>query len=479
MTGKIKHLVCLMMENRSFDHMLGFMATPQYPVDGLTGAEFCRDSTGEPVKVSDDAAVAGDFTPDPGHHYPDVNMQIFGNYQGSPAGPLMQGFVKAYEQHTHSVPKSHRIMRCYDPADPHKIPAIVKLAKEYANCDRWFSSAPGPTLPNRAFLHAATSIGRVDMNPIWRNMSKTVYELLDENGVTSTIYYSDWTVAMTFKNFASNQSKWFATFDDFLEDCEHGRLPSYSLIEPRYNDCDGGGNCGACDQHPDHDIRAGDRLIWNVYDALRNGPGWENTLLAVIYDEHGGLYDHVTPPATVNPDGKIATNVSENIQTTPPIPSFDFTRLGVRVPGILISPWIERSTIDHTVYDHTSVIATARKLFLGDQWQDKFLTERDRRANTFDHLLTRTEPRDDAPELDTAFDDVDPVPPLVSLDKPLTVHQQALVEQAFDMEQHLPAERRKSGITSIGQIKTERDASNYIRLVVEEVMGPRKRVAGQ
>jgi phospholipase C len=376
-------------------------------------------------------------------------------------------------------------MKCYDPEDARKIPALVTLAKQYANCDRWFSSVPGPTLPNRAFLHAATSIGRVDMNPIWRNVTNTVYELLDANNVTSTIYVTDFSVALTFKNFANKQSKWFATYDDFLYDCKHGTLPAYSVVEPRYNDCEAGsGHCGACDQHPDHDIREGDRLIWNVYDAIRQNTAlWESTLLVVMYDEHGGTYDHVVPPSTVNPDGKIATDVSDNIITNPPIPPFDFTRLGLRVPALIISLWIEPGTIDHTVYDHTSVIATAHKLFLGDQWQNKFLTERDRNAATFDHLLTRSTPRTDMPErpepeTSFGFDEVAEIPPLNCLDKELTRHQKDLVDQAFDMEQDLPLERR-SGITSTEHIQTERQASEYIRLVAAEILGPRQRVAGQ
>jgi phospholipase C len=501
--SKIKHVVCLMMENRSFDHMFGFMMSPDYKIDGLTGNETNPDSQGVPVKVSDDAAISGGFTPDPGHHFPDVtmqifsdfqtgpesvqcgacpaavNMQVFGNFDGVQSGAPMQGFVKAYELHTHDRLKSHAIMKCFDPS---RIPSITTLAKQYAICDRWFSSVPGPTLPNRAYMHAATSIGRVDMNPLWRDMSTTIYELLDQFNVSAKIYYHDWTVAMTFKSFANKQSKWFGLYDDFERACRKGTLPAYSFIEPRYYDSDQGANgvYEANDQHPDHNMTQGDQLIQDVYNAIRSNPAtWESTLFVINYDEHGGTYDHVVPPETVNPDGKIAPDPGEHVAKIPP---FDFKRLGIRVPAVIISPYIEAGTIDHTVYDHTSVLATTRKLFLGDTWADHFLTERDRHANTFEHLLTRTVARTDMPEFPEpntsfGFDDTGITEIGNNLDKPLSVHQRDLVEQAFQLEQELPPERR-SGLMTPNQILTERQASEYLKRVTTEFVGGRVAEAG-
>ena len=194
---------------------------------------------------------------------------------------------------------------------------------------------------------------------------------------------------------------------------------------------------------------------------------WESTLLVITYDEHGGLYDHVTPPATVNPDGKIAKDTGENV--APDIPPFDFTRLGIRVPAVIVSPFIERCTIDPTAYDHTSIIATARKLFLGAAGKE-LLTERDRTANTFDRVLNRTTPRADTPNL-SAPQSLETLALMKtnSLNKPLSVHQQALVEQAYQVEQSLPANRR-SGKTP-ADIKTERDASRYLAQVTAELTG--------
>jgi phospholipase C len=364
-----------------------------------------------------------------------------------------------------------------------RIPALTTLAQQYAVCDRWFSSIPGPTLPNRAFMHAATSIGRVDMNPIWRDMSTTIYELLDKFGVGGKIYYHDWTVALTFKAFANKQSKWFGLYDDFERACKKGALPPYCLLEPRYNDQDQGDNVfQASDQHPDHNITIGDTLVQDVYNAIRSNEDlWQSTMLVIIYDEHGGTYDHVTPPATVNPDGKIAEDPGEHVAK---IPSFDFTRLGIRVPAVIVSPYIEAGTIDHTVYDHTSVLAMARKLFLGDAAAANFLTKRDQQANTFESLLTRSVPRIDMPEFPEpntsfGFDDVTAAAaPANSLDKPLSVHQRDLVTQAWDVEQTLPPERR-SGLTTPNLILTERDASVYLQRVAAELAGSAAKGAGE
>jgi phospholipase C len=375
-----------MLENRSFDHMFGFLKGPGYAINGLNGDEFNVDDKGVKIFVTKDADFSGDYNPDPGHHFPDVTMQIFGN--GAGTGPEdMSGFIKSYRAMSGSSTKqSHNVMKCFS---PEKIPVLTTLAQQYAICDAWFSSIPGPTLPNRSYAHAATSMGRLDMIPIWFNEAKTIYELLGESNVSSKIYFHDMTVAMTFKNFIHNQ-KFFGSFDDFLTACDKDNLPAYSFIEPRYN-ADDANNLAANDQHPDHDVAEGETLIQDVYNALRKKPSvWNSTVLLVVYDEHGGLYDHVPPPQDApNPDGINCTN-----------PPFDFKRLGVRVPAVVISPWIAPKTIDSTRYEHSSIAATARKLFLGAAWQTKFLTNRDKGANTFDGLLTLDAPRTDVVRFD-------------------------------------------------------------------------------
>lgn len=387
MAKKIEHLVVLMMENRSFDHALGFLKSPAWKVDGLDGNETNPDSQGVEVKVTNDARYAGDFTPDPGHDFLSVNEQIFSNPAGTGPGPFMKGFVKAYEGKTGNVAKSHNIMKCYAPG---RMPALMTLAQEFAVCDRWFASVPGPTIPNRAFSYGATSLGHVDMNPNYLKLV-TIFRRLHENGVSSRIYYSDWCLGLANGFLLENARKFLFFFDDFLKDAKKNKLPAFSFIEPRYNDFnDRGQFFPAADQHPDHNVFQGEIVIKAVYDAIRsNQQTWESTLLCITYDEHGGLYDHVTPPATVDPGDQ------------PPNPTFDFKRLGVRVPAVLVSPFIKKGTILGTVtkdngqdmvFDHTSAIATARKLFIKD-FVGSFLTERDRNARTFESVLTLDTPR--------------------------------------------------------------------------------------
>ena len=452
--------------------MLGFMKSDAYPIDGLNGNESTPDPEGVPVIVSQDADFSGDLVVDPGHHFENVNVQIFGNSNGT-GDPTMTGFVKSYAQMPGcSIKQSHNIMKCFSPGPVPacKIPVLVTLAEQYAVCDRWFSSVPGPTLPNRSFAHAATSVGRVDMNPIWFEEGKTIYELLAESSVKSKIYFHDMTMAMTFKNLLNNQN-FFGTFDDFLDACDNGKLPPYSFVEPRYNN-DNVNHFAANDQHPDHDVAEGETLIKDVYDAIHNKQAlWESTMLLIVYDEHGGLYDHVPPPATVNPDGKNCLN-----------PPFDFMRLGLRVPAVVVSPWVEAGTIDPLQYDHASIAATARKLFLGADWRTKVLTARDQIANTFDLNLTRNSARTDkvdfnAPHKAAAMAraaEAAGVNARIARQAtlPLSDLQKTLVQQANFVNQHaVPPDQGPD--TTHQSVKTQGQAAAFHAEVADSFLAPR------
>jgi phospholipase C len=164
--------------------------------------------------------------------------------------------------------------------------------------------------------------------------------------------------------------------------------PAYIFIEPNYGNIlpwtPGDFTCGNS-QHPMDDVTRGDRLIKDVYEAIRNSPHWEHSLLIVTHDEHGGFYDHVAPPEAI-PPGDAISDADNNHN------NFDFARLGVRVPAVVVSPWIRRGTIDHTQYDHTSALATLERLFgFGP------LTRRDAAANDLIHLLSLPTQRTDAP----------------------------------------------------------------------------------
>jgi phospholipase C len=389
-----------MLENGAFDHMLGFMQSPDYPIAGLSGQESLprdpADPAGGRVGVSPTAEYRGTFNlvPDddstsiqPGHDAADVHEQL---YRGSPATsdasgpdgePTNQGFVWDYAQQPRStLEHAEHIMFCFA---PDRLPVMTTLARQFALCDHWFSSMPGPTWPNRLFVHAATSAGHVDGALVHEGAYAidTIYDRLDAAHLTWRIYFHDIPQSATLDHLQADSAKGkFRLFGEFLADARSGALPKYSFIEPRYLDLL---YLKANDQHPPHDVALGEHLVADVYEALRGGPLWEKTLLVVTYDEHGGLYDHVPPPPAVNPDGLVSA--------APAFP-FAFNRLGVRVPAVLVSPYIPASTIDSTVYDHTSLLATVERRFGLPP-----LTRRDAAAHTFEANLSLAAPRTDTP----------------------------------------------------------------------------------
>lgn len=362
----LQHVVVLMMENRSFDHMLGTLQAINSAIDGLTGHETNPDSTGVPVTVSPTAEYQSQLDPDPDHHFPAADLQIFGGVttaQDPNRKPNMQGFVKSYFNQQNNVGHSHLILN-YFTRD--KLPVLTTLATQFAVFNRWFSSIPGPTLCNRAFAHYGTSFGQVSMDVFyWNKQYKSIYERLVTAGQTTRLYYFDQaSSSLEVVNLLQNQPELFGTFQDFLDACRRNKLPAYSFIEPNYTDHDapdGSGELIACDQHPDHDVRAGEQFIATVYNAIHDNPNlWSNTALLIVYDEHGGIFDHVPPPACT-PDGFVAQPAATG---TPD--AFHFDRLGVRVPAILISPWVAPGTVINDVFEHACIPATLTEFFIGD-----------------------------------------------------------------------------------------------------------------
>ncbi len=373
----------------------------------------------------------------------------------------MEGFVRSYEGKMHSPNAAHSIMKCFSPA---KLPVLTNLAQQFCTCDHWFSSVPGPTFPNRAFAHAATSLGRVDMSPDWRKLTPTIYERLAENNVDAMIYYHDSTMAMTFDGLARGKEGFFGSFGDFLAACDDDDLPAYSFVEPRFaNTPVGGGHpaFAASDQHPDHNVFEGEALIQIVFNAVwRKASVRNSTLLVIVYDEHGGLFDHVKPPTTVNPDGLKWTNDGISMD-----PSFDFTRLGVRVPAVLISPYVPPGTIDHTVYDHASIIATARKLLIPNV-ANSFLTQRDHFANTFEGNLTLTKPRTDSIDLKGGAKSQPPTQ--AQLDQRINDHLVAQVFAASINERRFLPPEQQSGVDP-KTITTEAQAATFLQSVATKL----------
>lgn len=457
MPATIKHLVVLMMENRSFDHMLGFMQSPTYGIDGLDGTQMNRDSSGEPVRVNKDAQYTGDLPKDPSHDFEDVMEQMFGVRSPAPGQqPDMSGFVKNYERFTHDRVTASAIMNCFDPVN---LPVLTTLARSYAVCDRWFSSVPGPTLPNRVYAHAGTSRGRLDLSPDFMGGFHTVYEVLLKNGVRSTIFYEDWSAALSFEALLlHNQAQYFAEYARFPELVKKNQLPSYCFIEPRYNPQDNNGiSLPPNDQHPpDHDVADGEQFIRTVYNDLRrNDDVWKSSILAIVYDEHGGLFDHSVPPRCVSPDGIVC-----------PSPPFDFTWLGPRVPAVIVSPYVRPGQIDHNnLYEHTSVISTAMKLFAGQAWPSDVLGKRAQAANTFDTILDlNMQPRMDVPNFaNPPARLAATVSDIAAAAAPLLKHQQDAVNHAAVLEQRLPPRLQTRKDPSA--IQDEHAAGEYLRQV--------------
>jgi phospholipase C len=376
-----------MMENRSFDHMLGSLKAVNQQIDGVDGTQYNLDTQGNQVFVQPLAAFQSQLDPDPDHAFPAVDQQIFAGDQSPTRVATMQGFVQNYFQQQQDVAHSQKIMY-YFSAD--KLPVLTSLATNFAVFNRWFASIPGPTICNRAFAHYGTSFGQVGMNMFYPQ-GKSIYERLQDAGILAKLYYFDQASStMEVVNLFQHQPQLFGTYDQFLADCKSGMLPAYSFIEPNYTDHDNDdGEQLASDQHPDHNVQAGELYIASVYNAIVSNPAlWASTVLLVVYDEHGGIFDHVPPPACT-PDGHSAGPADTQLTYT-----FNFDRLGVRVPAILISPWIPKGTVVGTdrVFEHASIPATVTKKFIGSYTAS---TAREQGAQTFLDLLSLDTPRTD------------------------------------------------------------------------------------
>ena len=388
---QIDHFVVLMLDNRSFDNLFGRLYPAGPDFDGLSGQEENPDGQGNLIRVwSDSAATEGLWlpTPDPGEHFADINEQLFG--ARAPNGePAMNGFVTNYARQTGSAARD--IMHGFQ---PEQLPALSALAQAFAVCDHWFASAPCQTWPNRFFVHTGTAGGYENNSPThFPYLMPTIFNALEGNTPEGwKIYFHDFPQALTLSRLWGHLDR-FARFDQFLADARQGALPSYVFIEPRYFADQDWPN----DMHPPHHIGYGDQLVAQVYQALRNSPCWASTLLLITFDEHGGCYDHVPPPSAPPPEAPRQDQV------------FAFDRFGVRVPTVVVSPYIKPGTVfrcDAQPYDHTSVIKTLRRRF----GIAAPLTQRDARAPDLEQVLSLTAPSNPGPR------DIRPLPSLVSDD---------------------------------------------------------------
>ena len=398
--SKIDHFVVLMLENRSFDQMLGFLYTDEgnksplgHPYEGLTGNESNPDSDGNKVdvfKINPDSKYAY-YMPgaDPGEGYYNTNSQLFSNHiaPDSIKPASNNGFVKNYDysldwenKEGWSILPGTKPSDIMGMFDPEMLPVLSTLAKSYAVCDHWYCSVPTETLPNRAFLAMGTSQGRLtDKNKTYT--APTIFTHLGNNDHSWSVYgYKSPPLSRaSYTDITNADNSHFGLFSDFQKAVETENLANFVFLEPEWGK---GGNS----QHPNYNVAKGEELILKVYNTLRNSKLWEKTLLIITYDEHGGCYDHVAPP-----NNAVAPDDSKGEF------GFDFTRFGVRVPTVLVSPYIQAGSVyrapdDATPLDHTSILKTLEQRYNIDS-----LTKRDAAAHGIGDVLTLKTAREDFP----------------------------------------------------------------------------------
>jgi phospholipase C len=432
---RFDYVVVLMMENRSFDNLLGYLYEPDaiprgQRFEGVAGKSLSNPippsapDAGRQVVPVAQGTVMDNPNPDPGEEYPHVNTQLYGtvlpaeNWDRSalqtaapynlpvpvPAPAPMTGFVADYInefQRSHGRAPSYDeyrvIMECFP---PDAVPVISTLAREFAVCDHWFSEVPSQTFCNRSFFHAASSSGAVVNAPyahwVTENRAETIFnriESLNQRGLSWRVYYDpadvfSLTGLIHYAQLSPHYTTHFFTMERFYEDARSGHLPAYTFIEPRLF-------LNHNDQHPPvrilgreqaSSVLTGELLIHQVYEAIRTsespqGNHYQNTLLVITYDEHGGCYDHVSPPPAPPPD------------PTSPVGQmgFRFDRLGVRVPAVLVSAYIEPGTVINTPLHHTSLLKT-----MSEKWDLGSLTRRDGSARDLREAFNRSTPRERA-----------------------------------------------------------------------------------
>jgi phospholipase C len=404
MTLRFEHIVVLMLENRSFDHLFGFLGKGEGVPAGTVNYLKPGDKSSKAFRVG----RGGDFTAigeGPSHSLKQTNEQLFGMTQ--PGGKVaaskatMDGFVASFRtslQHDlKREPTDSELQQVMNSFLPEQLPVLSTLAKAFVLCDQWFADVPGQTMPNRAFVHAATSQGYT-YNANWklRFNCPTLYDRINAaarkgKNVSWRVYYHDQNDVLELYPKVEKSATSHVQFEgNFLNDVATDHLATYSFITPAFMHS---AQHLVNSMHAPADVRPAEELVADVYAALKADQAvWQRTLFIVLFDEHGGYHDHMKLPATVSPDG-IDGRTDE-----PFLVPFDFKRLGLRVPCILVSPWFTPS-VDSTVYSHASIPGSVIEAFaLGDP-----LTERDKAANKLTRKYLQQSPgqkwRTDIPDL--------------------------------------------------------------------------------
>ena len=379
---KFDHLVVLMLENRSFDHMLGYLTLEEgrYDINGLTGNETNEwAGTQYPVHHLNTAR----FEWDPLHDARAVADQLADNNGG-----FVRNFYSAYG---HKGVDPGMIMGYLNKND---LPVFHYLTQEYLVCDRWFCSLPGPTSPNRAYALSGTTFGQIENPKLWEFPAyrmPTIFDRLDLAGHDWRCYSHDvaWLrlYQQHFLDGVDFRERHIEKIQKFYTAAREGSLPALSWIEPNYEAL--GLGWTANDDHPSSDVRRGQELVLQVYEALVQSPLWEKILFIITYDEHGGFYDHVDPKEEVAAD--------------------DYPHLrqyGLRVPAIVVSPYVQRGGVSSIVFDHTSIIKTVLLKFCSgeDGTVQDLMSLRVKEANHLGVLLEEDTPRIEGTQPETQED---------------------------------------------------------------------------
>ncbi len=439
MLDNIDHVVYLMLENRSLDTILGWLyeddqpsrfvgadTTPIY--QGLQTGSYSNEYGGRVIEVtrgtrghtghSGVAAQPLRVTGfDPNEEYEHVNQQLFGSPEnpteanppfGTPAA--MAGFAYDYDASYESWEQLDQIMEAYTPA---QLPILNGLARAYAVSDAWHSSVPTQTNPNRAFSLCGTSLGRV--NNTWDAVEQfhtpTIWNALPASTSWGIYYHDIWESGQCYTRYTFPKcaealgNGEIEPITTFYAKAKAGTLPRFSYLEPKWGygkgKEDGSGfYCGTIhgtkygvqgnDYHPPTWVGPGEAFVNDVYSALiANAGAWQRTLLIITFDEHGGTYDHVDPGwGAIQPDKHTGPD------------GFAFNRYGVRVPTLMISPWVSPATVFRSPtaaqkFDHTSIIATILR-WCGVDPATAGLGARVAAAPTFEAVLSATA-RSDVP----------------------------------------------------------------------------------
>jgi phospholipase C len=323
--SQIKNIVVVMMENRSFDHLLGWLPNSTGKQSGLSYLDKngVRQST---YPLSPDWTGCGHDDPD--HSFDGGRIEINNG--------AMDGFLKPPSSDIYSI-------GYYLEKDFHFLP---QFARAFTVCDQYFPSFLGPTFPNRIFQLCGQTDRLSDTISLCR--LSTIFDSLAAGNVSAKYYFSN---VPFLALFGTRYKNLIANYDQFLSDCAAGTLPAVSFVDPAFTLLFNFGN----DNHPHSDMRNGDAFLAQTFQAVANNPNWANTVFVMNYDEWGGFFDTVPPPRAIAPN-----NVDPDVVNGKAL-------LGCRCPCIVASPWTwgnpANPTVNHTVFDHTSVLKLIESVF--------------------------------------------------------------------------------------------------------------------